>query len=382
MKRTEHYLLKKINEKTYLLPYGQMIADLRQEIELNSSSEFLWNELPNCETREELFQKFTEHFDATEDDLPVLQNDFEQFLSTMISYGLVEVADSQYTTTVDKHYSIAELTLSYHGPDELIPEKLSPFSTSHSEENKIDFYVKNSAIPRPFQAHGTLLIRNSELEVCETNEDYILFFPTFKYVDHLVIEKGNPRATLFCLPVYPEILRESIFQILRFVFLYYCRPLEIYGCHSASIHYNDQAWLFCGSSGTGKSTHTNLWHELYDTKILNGDMNLLGFHDSTPVVYGSPWCGTSGISSTETVPLGGIVILSQSTENQCHILTDGKQILALYHRFIVPCWDERMVTENLAFAEKITQTKPILHLACTPTPDAVAVIKHFIDKLK
>ena len=86
--------------------------------------------------------------------------------------------------------------------------------------------------------------------------------------------------------------------------------------------------FFSGHSGMGKSTHTNLWKEQFGTKIINGDLNLIGWSNGEqanigqsvdkpgskghPIVYGMPWCGTSGIASTKSYPLGGIVLLGRS----------------------------------------------------------------------
>ena len=65
-------------------------------------------------------------------------------------------------------------------------------------------------------------------------------------------------------------------------------------------------------------THTNLWKEQFGTKIINGDLNLIGWSNGEqtnigqsvdkpgskghPIVYGMPWCGTSGIASTKSYP--------------------------------------------------------------------------------
>lgn len=45
LKRQEGYILKHIDDKTYLLPYGQKIADLRKGIQLNDTGAFIWNVL-------------------------------------------------------------------------------------------------------------------------------------------------------------------------------------------------------------------------------------------------------------------------------------------------------------------------------------------------
>ena len=64
----------------------------------------------------------------------------------------------------------------------------------------------------------------------------------------------------------------------------------------------------------GKSTHTALWHELFDTPYLNGDLNLLGLDKDHIIAYGIPWCGTSGIFTAEAYELGGIILLGRDLQ--------------------------------------------------------------------
>ena len=84
--------------------------------------------------------------------------------------------------------------------------------------------------------------------------------------------------------------------------------------------YRGRAFLVSGSSGTGKSTHSALWHDLYQTPLLNGDLNLLGIRDNIPYAYGLPWCGTSGICTPKDYPLGGIIFLKQAAIDQVQSL--------------------------------------------------------------
>ena len=149
----------------------------------------------------------------------------------------------------------------------------------------------------------------------------------------------------------------------------FCRSLIGHGrffLHASAVVHEGAAYLFSGPSGTGKSTHTNLWHSLYDTPILNGDLNLLAFENRMPVVHGIPWCGTSGICTTETHPLGGIVILRQDREDFVNTLSLDKQILSVTNRMITPNWTHSLFEKNLQFASGLSACIPIVR-ACFQT---------------
>lgn len=86
----------------------------------------------------------------------------------------------------------------------------------------------------------------------------------------------------------------------------------------------------------GKSTHSALWHDLYQTPLLNGDLNLLGIRNSIPYAYGLPWCGTSGICTPKDYPLGGIIFLKQAAIDQVQSLQPDEKVLHILQRMISP----------------------------------------------
>ena len=130
----------------------------------------------------------------------------------------------------------------------------------------------------------------------------------------------------------------------------------------------------------GKSTHTALWHELFGTPYLNGDLNLLGFENGHITVYGIPWCGTSEIFTTEQYELGGIVLLGRDSQtDRLEKLPPPEKILRVMQRMISPAWKEIQLTSNLSFAEKIADCVPVLHFLCTKNPSAAHTIKNAID---
>ena len=87
----------------------------------------------------------------------------------------------------------------------------------------------------------------------------------------------------------------------------------------------------------GKSTHTQMWHDLLQTPYLNGDLNLLGMESGKIIVYGIPWCGTSGIYTTTDHELGGIVLLGRDPEKDfLQELSPSEKVIRIMQRMISP----------------------------------------------
>lgn len=96
------------------------------------------------------------------------------------------------------------------------------------------------------------------------------------------------------------------------------------GCHRKTllIHASvavraGKAYAFLGRSGTGKSTHCQLWlRELPETKHLNDDNPVVSIlPDGTIMIYGSPWSGKTPIYKKEGYPAGGFLRLHQAPQN-------------------------------------------------------------------
>jgi hypothetical protein len=174
---------------------------------------------------------------------------------------------------------------------------------------------------------------------------------------------------------------EDLFHALRFAFLILAQQKELYVLHSASFLYRGRAFLVSGSSGTGKSTHSALWHDLYQTPLLNGDLNLLGIRDSIPYAYGLPWCGTSGICTPKDYPLGGIIFLKQAAIDQVQSLQPDEKVLHILQRMISPAWTKELLLRNLHFSEALAPLIFSCRLYCTKESSAARTLKAAIDAL-
>lgn len=92
---------------------------------------------------------------------------------------------------------------------------------------------------------------------------------------------------------------------------------EVLLMHGSTVAVDGRAYLFTAPCGTGKSTHTRLWREVFGDRavMVNDDKPFLKQTGDAVLACGSPWTGKHGIGTNVCVPLGGICILSRGREN-------------------------------------------------------------------
>lgn len=379
MKKNPNYALFDIAGVPYLLPFGQGVADFCRGVRLNGAGVFLWNALDETDSREQLLTRFLAHYQAEPADAAPLTQDMDAFLNTLSSLGvLCQDYEQLYVPDLSSLcFRIGALTLRLVGPADAVPPELLPFEVSGGADADLTVTLCSNTLP--MLGNGALLLRNEELLVCEHPDLYALFFPKFPQLLECRLTKDGARANICHRPPYGSAFRTDLFHAIRFLYLYTAQKHGVFALHSASILYRGRAWLFSGHSGMGKSTHAALWHDLLQVPVLNGDLNLISLADGAPVVYGSPWCGTSGISDTGAYPLGGIILLQQHTADLCETLPDDTKALLTAQRLISPAWTAGQLADSLAFTERLSGQILICLLKCTKEPSAVSAIRSEID---
>ena len=88
--------------------------------------------------------------------------------------------------------------------------------------------------------------------------------------------------------------------------------------HGSVIAVDGKAYLFTAKSGTGKSTHTRLWRELFGDRavMVNDDKPLLAVTPEGVVAYGTPWNGKHRLGCNMSAPLEAVCILERGEENR------------------------------------------------------------------
>lgn len=86
MKIKSGFLLRNVADKNIVVPVGAQL-DFSGMLTLNDTAAFLWNNLSEDTTKEELLKKLTTEYDA---DSETAKNDIESFLQKLSSLGILE----------------------------------------------------------------------------------------------------------------------------------------------------------------------------------------------------------------------------------------------------------------------------------------------------
>lgn len=109
-------------------------------------------------------------------------------------------------------------------------------------------------------------------------------------------------------------------------------------------------------------------------------MNLVALDNEKPVIYGTPWCGTSKIYDNEEHELGGVIILKRNEKNFIEELPLEDKILLVSQRAVSPAWNKNMMEEQFRTVADLTEKILIARLNCNKESEAAVVIKQYIDK--
>lgn len=148
--------------------------------------------------------------------------------------------------------------------------------------------------------------------------------------------------------------------------------------HASLVEYEGRAVAFTASSGTGKSTQADLWHEHLGAEIMNGDRAFVRRFDGEWRAYGSPWAGSSPYIKNVKAPLAGIVVLKQAPENRIRRLNAAEVMAYLYNNVRYPFWDEGATAASLETLDALIREIPIFLLECRPDEEAVRITRDAI----
>jgi len=146
--------------------------------------------------------------------------------------------------------------------------------------------------------------------------------------------------------------------------------------HASTVERNlEEAYAFLGKSGTGKSTHSQLWLKyLTDFTLLNDDNPVLRLFDTKDVfIYGTPWSGKTSCYRDLKIKLSGIIRLNQSLFNRFELKKNTESLVVLLPSCTAIRWNKKLFNNMVDTVESIVALIPVGILNCDISEEAVNV---------
>ena len=141
--------------------------------------------------------------------------------------------------------------------------------------------------------------------------------------------------------------------------------------HGSTVAVDGEAYLFTAPCGTGKSTHTRLWRQVFGNRavMVNDDKPFLKVTEAGILACGSPWSGKHGLDSNITVPLQGICILVRGKENRIERISPEEALPMLLHQSYCPLAPQKQARFEELVA-LLAERTPLWHMECNMDPSA------------
>lgn len=144
--------------------------------------------------------------------------------------------------------------------------------------------------------------------------------------------------------------------------------------HSSSLMLDNKGYVFTAVSGTGKSTHTELWRKLFQEKVvmINDDKPIIRKKDGVFYVYGTPWMGKSDIGNNVKAPVKAVYILQRGEKNNAVRVKPGEVFKNILEATVVPT-DRKNMEKLLTLLDEFFNSVLLFRLTCNTDIEAAQV---------
>lgn len=156
--------------------------------------------------------------------------------------------------------------------------------------------------------------------------------------------------------------------------------------HSACFDVEGTGVAFAAHSGTGKTTHMNLWQELLGDKmtVVNGDKPIIRFFDdepNTPYAYGTPWNGKERLGCNMRTKLKHICFIERSKTNYVTTIEKSEAVSRLMKQVYMPK-DPVALAETMQLIDRLLSCCSLWKIHCNMEIEAAEVAYNTIFNVK
>ena len=152
--------------------------------------------------------------------------------------------------------------------------------------------------------------------------------------------------------------------------------------HSSAIAYNGYAYLFSADSGTGKSTHTKFWQDVFGKDkavIINDDKPALRETDGIFYASGTMFSGKSPMSENISVPVKALCFIYRSEKNEIKRLDPGDALPLLLGQTFRPK-EINKISNFMSVLDSFLRKVPVYSLGVTYSPESAKFAYNAINE--
>ena len=270
-----------------------------------------------------------------------------------------------------------QLVIAFHGTDSSdrfsIEETHIPFVVPSNTPAQVDLLCRLASIRPPGGAIAFSAGRSWDLWRRPDGSEDIVFRGGADFgtdVWHLRFDSTFRSGSLSEAPLMPGgFVRADGYPLLEYIVARQLARHDGALIHASTAIVDDQAYVFVGHSGAGKSTIAAI-AEGSGAKIPTDDRTILTASDGPPMAWGTPWHGSLVRKSPDGAPLRGIYLLQQSRENRCEPLSPARAVKELFVRLIQPRLHGEEIQQTLHVLESIVEQVPAAVLHFRPSEAA------------
>ena len=141
--------------------------------------------------------------------------------------------------------------------------------------------------------------------------------------------------------------------------------------HGSAVAVDGKGYLFTAKTGTGKSTHTRFWRQVFGDRAVtvNDAKPFLQLTPDGVILHGSPWSGKHGLDANISMPLKGVCLLERGREDTIHRITAAEAMPMLEKQSYQPMLAENLPQYRLLL-EILAARVPLWRMACTKNESA------------
>ena len=151
--------------------------------------------------------------------------------------------------------------------------------------------------------------------------------------------------------------------------------------HASTILNNGYGYAFIAKSGTGKSTHTQLWiKHIPGSELMNDDNPIVRVIGDQVFIYGSPWSGKTPCYRQIKAPLGAITRIDRAPKNSIEKLSPIEAFASLLPSCSNMKWDKDIFHGICDTVTRVIELTNCYTLHCLPDQEAAEICHKEISR--